>query len=213
MKKYRFTFILLLSFALFEQTIYGQSINDIFISMPTDLLPGVSEGNKTMLIVDSTKTTVPFIFGEVQKVNHSSSYISINTSSVGNTQLKLLPVTPDSSIVALIKTVCGSGEKEVCSSIISFYTTDWVELDKESFIPTISPEMFMDSSKKELDNYKYALSLPDIYPISVKFNEANTDLKLQFHYKNRLANMHIKEFEAFLKSDSVILKWDESSFK
>lgn len=71
----------------------------------------------------------------------------------------------------------------------------------------------MDSSKKDLDNYKYALSLPDIYPISAKFDETNTDLTLLFHYKDRLSNMHLKEFEAYLKSDSVTLKWDESVFK
>lgn len=223
MKKYIFTLILLVSFVAHKQAVYGQTISDIFKSMPTELLPGVSEGNKTMLIVDTSKTTVPYIFGEIQKVNHSDSYLNIKTSDVGNTQIKLLPVAGDSSIasestasksiVSVIKTVCGGAKTDVCNSIITFYTTDWKELDGELFLPTLSPELFMDSSKKELDNYKYALSLPDIYPISAKFDETSTDLTLQFHYKDRLSNMQLKEFEAYLKSDSVILKWDKSNFK
>ena len=213
MKKHIFTLILLVSFVVHKQAVYGQTINDIFKSMPTELIPGVSEGNKTMLIVDTTKTTVPYIFGEIQKVNHSSSYLNIITSEVGNTQIKLLPISGDSAIVSVIQTVCGGAKTDVCNSIITFYTTDWKELDGKLLLPTLSPELFMDSSKKDLDNYKYALSLPDIYPISAKFDETNTDLTLLFHYKDRLSNMHLKEFEAYLKSDSVTLKWDESVFK
>ncbi|MBF6596762.1 MAG: DUF3256 family protein [Fermentimonas sp.] len=213
MKKYIFTLILLVSFVVHKQKVYSQTINEIFISMPAELLPGISEGNKTMLTVDTSKTAIPYIFGEIQKVNHGSSYLNIKTSDVGNTQIKLLPVAGDSSIVSVIQTVCGGAETDICNSIITFYTIDWKELDNELFLPSLSPEMFMDSSKKYIDNYKYALSLPDIYPISAKYDETSTDLTLLFHYKDRLDNMHLKEFESFLKSDSVILQWDESGFK
>lgn len=213
MKKYIFTLILLVSFVVHKQKVYSQTINEIFITMPAELLPGISEGNKTMLTVDTSKTAIPYIFGEIQKVNHGSSYLNIKTSDVGNTQIKLLPVAGDSSIVSVIQTVCGGAETDICNSIITFYTIDWKELDNELFLPSLSPEMFMDSSKKDIDNYKYALSLPDIYPISAKYDETSTDLTLLFHYKDRLDNMHLKEFESFLKSDSVILQWDESGFK
>ena len=67
MKKYILTLILLVAFATNKQTVYGQTINDIFKSMPAELLIGVSEGNKTMLIVDTANTTIPYIFGEIQK--------------------------------------------------------------------------------------------------------------------------------------------------
>ena len=208
MRKHTLLLCLLISFV-----IHGQSIGDIFKSMPSELLPGVSEGNKTMLIVDSTQTTIPYIFGEIKKVKQSSNYLKITTSEVGNTQLKLLPIAPDSLIVAVIKTVCGGVDVDVCNSTMSFYTTDWAKLDSETLMPLISPELFMDSSKKELDNYKYALSLPDIYPISATFNEDGTDLTLTFHYKDRLTNMQLREFETYLESDSVILKWNGKTFQ
>lgn len=208
MRKYTLPLLLFISFV-----INGQTIGDIFKSMPSELLPGVSEGNKTMLIVDSAQTSVPYAFGEIKKVNHSSSYLNIKTSEAGTTQIKLLPVTEDSVVVAVIKTVCGGAEADVCNSTIAFYTKDWEDLDNATYIPAISPEMFMDSSKKESDNYKYALSLPDIYPISATFNETSTDLTLTFHYKERLANSELKEFETYLTSETVILKWDGSNFK
>src|SRR5690606_15337885 len=111
----------------------------------------------------------------------------------------LLPISEDSTIISVIQTVCGGANKDICNSIITFYTTNWEVLDSKLFLPTLSPELFMDSSKKELDNYKYALSLPDIYPISAKFDETTTDLTLLFNYKDRVANMHLKEFESILK--------------
>ena len=213
MRKNIIPIILLLFLAIHEQTVYSQTINDMFKSMPAELLPGVSEGNKTMLIVDTAQATVPYIFGEIQKVKHSSSYLKIKTSEVGNTQIKLLPVTEDSLIIAVIKTVCGGPNTDVCNSIVSFYNNEWEEMDNQTFIHTISPEMFMDSSKKESDNYKYALSLTDIYPISATFDETSTDLTLTFNYKERLTDLQIKEFETYLIDDKLLLKWNGSNFK
>lgn len=203
MNKYILPIFLLLSF-----TIQGQTIGDIFKMMPQEMLPGVSEGNKTMLIVDSTRSSVPYIFGEIKKVNHTNDYLKIETSESGTTQLKLLPISTDSMVVSVINTVCGGTNADVCNSIIKFYTTHWEKLDDDLFISALSPELFMDSSKKESDNYKYALSLPDIYPISATFNESNTDLKLVFHYKERLTNLQLKEFEPYLNSDTIVLEWD-----
>ena len=203
MNKYILPFFLLLSF-----TIQGQSIGDIFKMMPNEILPGVSEGNKTMLIVDSANTSVPYIFGEIKKVSHGNDYLKIETSELGNIQLKLLPISSDSMVLSVINTVCGGTNASVCNSIIKFYTTNWEKLDNDLFISALSPELFMDSSKKDSDNYKYALSLPDIYPISATFSETSTDLKLVFHYKERLTGLQLKEFEPYLSNDTVVLEWD-----
>src|SRR5690554_1249719 len=83
MKKYILSLFLYTSLAIQSQT-----IGDIFKFMPENMLPGVSEGNKTMLIVDSTNTTVPYIFGEIKKVSHNSNYLKIETSEIGTLQLK-----------------------------------------------------------------------------------------------------------------------------
>jgi hypothetical protein len=196
-------------FLFFSTFTHAQTVGDLFKSMPAELLPGVSEGNKTMLLVDTGKTAVPYPLGEIQKVAQSDDYLQIKTSDIGTTQLKLLPVSGDSVIVCLIKTVCGS----VCDSHLSFYTTDWKKLESEAFLPEVSAEIFFNSSPKKPENDKYAVSLPDIYPISAAFNEEGTDLTLIFHYKDRLTKEQIEEFEPLLKSDSVVLTWNNASFR
>ncbi|NLC86942.1 MAG: DUF3256 family protein [Bacteroidales bacterium] len=205
--------IFLLVCLIFTVTIQAQNAVDLFISMPAELLPGITEANKTLLLVDTTETSVPFMFGEIRKVKQGDDFIKIETSNIGNMQLKLLPVTKDSSIVCVIKTVCGGVDTKLCDSDISFYTTEWKKLDSDTFLDEVSAEIFFDSSQKGSENYKYALSLPDIYPISAEFNENNDDLILIFNYKERISDIQIAGITPFLKSDSITLKWEDSSFR
>ncbi len=201
--------LILLFFLSLSTIVEAQQVGDLFKAMPPELLPGVSEGNKTMLLVDSGKTTVPYPLGEIVKEAYGNDYLRLQTSKIGTLQLKLLPVSEDSVVVCLIKTVCGN----VCDSHISFYTSEWKKLDKEAFLPTISAEIFLNSSQKKSENDKYAVSLPDIYPISATFNETGTDLTLTFHYKERLSEEQIQQLEPLLKGDSVVLTWKNGSFR
>ncbi|NCB25039.1 MAG: DUF3256 family protein [Bacteroidia bacterium] len=201
--------LILLFFLSLSTIVEAQQVGDLFKAMPPELLPGVSEGNKTMLLVDSGKTTVPYPLGEIVKEAYGNDYLRLQTSKIGTLQLKLLPVSEDSVVVCLIKTVCGN----VCDSHISFYTSEWKKLDKEAFLPTISAEIFLNSSQKKSKNDKYAVSLPDIYPISATFNETGTDLTLTFHYKERLSEEQIQQLEPLLKGDSVVLTWKNGSFR
>jgi len=200
---------ILFLFIFFSMFGYGQTIGDLFRSMPSGLLPGVSEDNKTMLLVDTGTTVVPYAMGEVHKIRQSNTFLQIRTSAIGTTQLKMLPVAKDSVIVCLIKTVCG----DLCDSNISFYTTDWEKLEDEHFLPVIAAEYFFNSSRKETENYKYAVSLPDIYPISAKFSDGGSDLTLTFNYRERLNDDQIAEIQPYLKSDSIILKWNNATFR
>lgn len=201
--------LILLFFLSLSNIVEAQQVGDLFKAMPPELLPGVSEGNKTMLLVDSGKTTVPYPLGEIVKEAYGNDYLRLQTSKIGTLQLKLLPVSEDSVVVCLIKTVCGN----VCDSHISFYTSEWKKLGKEAFLPTISAEIFLNSSQKKSENDKYAVSLPDIYPISATFNETGTDLTLTFHYKERLSEEQIQQLEPLLKGDSVVLTWKNGSFR
>ena len=177
--------------------------------MPSELLPGVSEGNKTMLLVDSSYTTVPYPLGDVSKIADSDDFLHIRTSAAGDLQLKVLPLSDDSLVVCLIQTVCAG----VCDSRITFYTSAWQEVDQRQFLPQLTKDFFFDSSKNNSDNYKYAVSLPDIYPISARFTKTGTDLTLKLHYKERLTEDQIAAFTPYLKGDTLLLKWKNGSFR
>ena len=196
-------------FLLISITANGQTVADLFRSMPSEMLPGVSEANKTMLLVDSGNTSVPYALGEISKIAESSDFLHLRSSKVADIQLKLLPLSGDSLIVSVIQTVCAG----VCDSRISFFTTNWEKLDQELFLPALSKEIFFKSSKKNSDNYKYAVSLPDIFPISARFGKTGSDLTLKLHYRERLTNDQIEEIKPFLVSDTLLFEWENGSFR
>ncbi|MDD2511770.1 MAG: DUF3256 family protein [Proteiniphilum sp.] len=190
-------------------TASGQSINDLFRSMPSELLPGVSEGNKTMLLVDTGNTSVPYALGKIRKIRHSNDFLQIRTSAAGDTQLKMLPLMQDSLIICLIQTVCADG----CDSHLSFFTTQWQQLDPNRFLPDLSAKFSFNSFPKNSENDKYAVSLPDFYPISARFSTESTDLMLKLHYSERMTGEEREKIKPFLESDSILLKWENGFFR
>ncbi|MDO5664545.1 MAG: DUF3256 family protein [Bacteroidia bacterium] len=204
MKKRLFILLILVSTSAFSQ-----KIDDVFKTMPNSILPGLSEGNRTMLLVDTGKTVIPYTFGEIEKLTYSPDFLKIKTSEIGTTQIKLLPLINDTQIICVIKTVC----RNACDSNIKFYSTDWKELNANTLLPHISAESFLDESKKGTDNYKFAVSLSDIYPISAEFENGTNTLTLKLDLKNYLSSEQLAKIKPFVKSETIILNWNNTSFK
>ena len=114
-------------------------MNELFKTMPNEYLPAFSEANKTMLLVDSSLSVIPYPLGEIERLEYSDTFLSLKTSDVGTMQIKILPLINKTQVIALIKTVCSSN---VCDSDIRFFTNEWEEIQKSSMIPVISPNKF-----------------------------------------------------------------------
>lgn len=195
--------------------ISNHTIDQIFKTMPSELMPAVGEESRIMLLADSVPTSVPYIFGEIKKVKQSSDYLKFESSNIGTTQLKLLPLSLDSAIICVIKTVCS----KACDSRILFYTTDWEKLDAKRYLPEIGAELFFDSSDSSdssgimSEKCNYALSLSGICPISAELEDRGCNLTLTFNYREYLSESHIEEVATCLSSDSLLLQWDNGSFR
>ncbi len=188
---------------------YAQKINDVFKTMPSHILPGLSEGNRTMLLVNTGTTVITYDMGKFEKQIHTDSYLKIKTSEAGFTQIKLLPLVNNTQIICVIKTVCGNA----CDSHIRFYSTNWEEINGDTLLPDTSPEKFFDPAKKGTDKYKFAVSLPDIYPVWAEFVNGSDMLSLTLDYKKYLSESQLREIEPYIKSETITLKWDNTSFK
>ncbi|MDO5523012.1 MAG: DUF3256 family protein [Bacteroidia bacterium] len=201
------TLLLLLIFV--SASAFSQKIDDVFKSMPNHIVPGLTDGNRTMFLVDTGQTAIPYPLGEIQKLAYSPDFLKIRTSEIGFTQIKLLPLVNNTQIICVIKTVCGNA----CDSHINFYSTEWVELNADTLLPYISAESFFDSSKKNSDNYKFAVSLPDIYPISAEFENGSNSLTFKLDLEKYLSAEQRAEIEPFIKTETITLNWDKTSFK
>lgn len=187
---------------------FGQNIDEVFKTMPEEYLPSFSEANKTMLLVDTSLSVIPYPLGEIEKLAYSDTFLSIKTSEVGTMQIKLLPLVNKTQIVALIKTVCGT----VCDSDIRFYSLDWEKIDKSSLLPQIPKQTFFDSTKKDTSEFKWALSLIDIYPLHFQFIEESDNLEVTFDFKEYLSPVDFQKVTPYIKNETINLLWNKSMF-
>lgn len=198
-------------FLFFPAFLFSQTAAALFKRMPNELLPGFSEANKILLVSDTAKSTVPYTLGEIKKLEHGDDYLKLSTSDAGTLQLKLLPVAADSVIICLITTICSNNG--ICDSRVDFYTTFWEKLNSDNHLPQISAENFFDSSQKVSDNYKYAVSLSGIYPISAEGAQNSNDLTLSFDVAPLLSAEQKAEIAPFLKRKHLVLEWREGCFR
>ena len=187
---------------------YGQTIDELFKTMPDAFLPAFSEADKTMLLVDSSLSVIPYPLGEIEKLGYSDTFLSLKTSKVGTMQIKILPLVNNTQIIVLIKTVCSG----VCDSDIRFFTTEWHEIDKSNMLPTITPHIFFDETKLDSPGFKWTVSQIDIFPLQFYFKDGSTDLHLKFDIANHLSSQDFVKLEPYLVKDTINLLWNKSTF-
>lgn len=200
--------ILLLFIGCITFLSYGQTMDDVFKTMPDQYLPAFSEADKTMLLVGSSMAVIPYALGEIEKLAYSDTFLSLKTSKVGTMQIKILPLVNRTKIIVLIRTVCGT----VCDSDIRFFTSEWEEIEKNSLLPTIPPHSFFDQSKLDTPEFKWAVSLIDIYPLQFQFIEGGNDLQVKFDIADHLSPQDLIKIEPYLVKKTIDLSWNKSTF-
>lgn len=202
----RYIILLFLSWISFLS--YGQTMNELFKSMPSEYLPAFTEADKTMLLVDSSLSVIPYALGEIERLEYTDTFLSLRTSEVGTMQIKILPLVNKTHVIALIKTVCSG----VCDSNIRFFTTNWEEIEKESLLPVILPHLFFDQSKMDTLEFKWASSKIDIYPLQFQFKNDGNDLQVIFDITNHLSTQDATKLKPYLERETINLTWNMSTF-
>ena len=202
-------FIVLFSFVCLSS--YGQKIVDVFKTMPNTIIPGLSDDNRTIFLINANadSTIIPYAFGEIKRLIYYDDYLKIQTSDIGTTQLKIIQTENNNPIIGVIKTVCGNA----CNSQISFYTVYWQKINSSELLPKIYAELFFDQSKKGTQDYSKALSLFDINFIEAEFDVNSNNLKLKLDYKNYVSQYNINKIKPFILKESIVLNWDNSKYK
>ena len=198
------TFILL--FSLLSLTASAQYISPFFATMPNDLLPYLSQNNRKDLIdlYKSGKTPkVENLLKETTQLKAlKEDFISLQLSESSSAELKLLPISDTTKIIALIKTVCG----KACDSRIAFYTTSWKSINSSTILPTVSVSDFIKNPTNE-----DLLRAMDVPFFVYSFDAENQQLTVSLDAKNWLNKADFDKFSPDLRS-SIVLKWSNGKF-
>lgn len=210
MKKYIFLFLV----SVMTYTANGQTIQDVMKTIPEDNITGLSPSTVQFLLEnanDSIAKTSNYLSDNVFRDLISNDYVRLKTSTVGTTEIKLLPLINDSKVIAVLKTVCGT----VCDSQLYFFTDKWKSLDAYNLLPNIDVEWFLtaDETLKKSDNYNYVKNLlNNSLPIQYEFSPHDQTMKLSVDPSLFLDQQTYSQLKEYFNSTPKTLKWNKISF-
>ena len=213
MKKIVFTIAFTLTSVFYAS---AQEIGSIFLTMPENIIFGLEAAQKDLLVSnpgDTTEITVDRgTYGEIKRLAMSPDFISLQTSEVGTTQIKLLPLINDSKIVCVVKTVCG--QDSLCDSQIQFYTTKWLPINQGDLFPKRNKEWFIKpDAERDTQDFKNAYAALDLNPMKITLSPADNSLTLAYDIKKYLSEEDYKKIQPYLIEEPKIFNWDKSSYK
>lgn len=207
--------LLVLFTAIFSVSLSAQEIAPAFIMIPDSLLFGVDLTAKERLIdrteSDTTQIKIQSILGgEVVRTGISDTYLNLQTSSVGNLQLKMLPLINNSQIIAVIRTVCA----KACDSTVNFYTTDWQPLSGVTLFPALNIDSFIKPDVDRNDEkFRRALAAVDVFPLYITANADTDSFEVSTDIDTYLSKEDFGKLKPYLNTDPQVLNWNKVSFK
>ncbi len=198
------SFIILLS--LISLTASAQYISPFFATMPNELLPYLSQNNRKDLVdlykSGKSASVENLLKGTSRLTSLKDDFIALQLNENSTAELKLLPTSDTTRIIAFIKTTCG----KACDSRILFFTSTWKPLNTAEMLPQISVNDFI----KNPSNEELVRAL-DIAFISYSFEPASQQLTASLDAKNYLNKADYEKFSPDLRS-SLVLKWSNGKF-
>jgi len=210
MKKFVFPLLLCLIFT----AVSAQDITSVFLIAPDSVLFGLSAEEKDKLVAnpeDTASVVVPAtLYKNLKRLAMTDDYISLQTSSVGTLQIKLLPLVNNSKIICVVNTVCG----KACDSRINFFTTDWMPLENSGLFPSVSKEWFIKpGTDRTTEDFKNAYAALDMTPVKMEISGNELSLTAYYDIQNYLSEDDYKKIQPYLIEEPKVYLWDKISFK
>lgn len=194
--------------------VQAQNISPLVIAMPDDMLIGITLDQRKLLIAPENDTTdisvVNAVGDTVKRLGFSEDFISLQTSKVGNLQVKLLPLVNNTQIIGVITTVCGPA----CDSRINFYTTDWQPLAQSDLFPETSKENFIKNGvDRNSEAFLNAYATLDMTPVKLSFSATDRNVSAVYDIKKYLSKEDYEQLLPFLKEAPVTYTWDKFVYR
>lgn len=203
----------LIGILFYTITIQAQTIKDVILTLPDDVILGLTTDQKVQLCADTTADSVSVdnpLNGLTTRLSISKDYASFATSDVGTIQIKILPLINDTKIICVVKTVCS----DVCDSRIQFYTIDWKLLPEQSLLPKRSFDWFIKASAdRSSTDYKEAIKAVDINPITYNLSPNDYSLIAYSGIGDYLGSDDYDSLQPFLTEKPKVFTWNKISFQ
>ena len=173
MKTIRIIAVVCLMGLLCEPT-YAQSLKDLFLKMPQEVCPLLSEYNRLEL-VDNQKNGKPMqtrnLLSTITKMETlTDEYAHLIATPSSEKTFKLLPLSDGNHLILVVSTVrCDS----LTDSSISFYATDWQPLPATSYIPSLTNFPSDDFCQISIAPTSNQLTITTSQPLALRIDGGN----------------------------------------
>ncbi|WP_321518005.1 DUF3256 family protein [uncultured Bacteroides sp.] len=193
-------------------SLHAQDAKSVFINIPDSLCPLLTKVNREDFADFLESKMKAQVKNKMDKMSEmkvlTKDYVSLQTTSLSNFQMKLLQLNDTTKIICVINTVCGP----VCDSRISFYTTQWKELPSKDYIDMPGMEsFFITPESAKLAAYNDARASLDFYLLKSDLSKDSNELVFTFTSPQNLDESLAKALEPFLKKELVYV-WKDGRF-
>lgn len=172
MKKLNFILILLL---LICGNLPAQSLKDLFLKMPVELLPLLKENDRLDLIdLYEAKMNISVtnrLDGKSSIKMLTDNYMYLTLSASSSMQIKMLTDVNGDTLLCVVNTVSA----EAADSRIRLYKNDWRPVENGFFDTPAIADFFIQS-----DSTKEALELADIYLVELNLSPEDNTLVAEY---------------------------------
>ena len=190
-----------------------QPAKTLFNNIPDRLCPTLTKVNRADFIdfmESNMRAVVTDRFNtSCEMTNLTSDYLKIQLTEKSSWEMKVLPVNDSTQVVCTINTYAAP----VADSKVSFYDTDWNELETSAFLTLPeSADAFVCTEKiEQKEQFERLYKHIDMLLMQAQLNEADTSLKLTLTTPDYIEKETAEKLEPFLRRN-ITFVWNEGRF-
>jgi Protein of unknown function (DUF3256). len=206
-------YLLLLVCFLSSSLARSQNMENLFLSMPSEIIPTINQSKRLDLLdlyKSGKKSEIRDLLGGVNVLTAlQDDFIRIETGT-HSLELISLPMVNDSRLLLVIKTVCDP----VCDSELSFYTVQWKKLEAELFLNPADKDWFvLEGADLNDPMVKNALLSLDISMMKFSYDPETKQLIQEYQTPEYLDLEQQKKVKKYLKQEPKIYRWNGIRFE
>lgn len=212
----KYTLIAILISAFSTLTSAESLIEKAFVKMPDEYYLSLSTDARREMVYnykqDATSTQKNKFKGQssILKLDSLHNFISIQNSSEGTVQMKLLPKNDTIAYIAVIFTACGP----VCDSHVGFFAPNW-QLLNFPLMPSVSIADFLDMDKIKNDRKdpNEIAEKFDIIFIQSTFVDDQNNIEVRLNTEKFMDKDNFDKLKQYLKGNTLLYTWKNGTFE
>jgi len=206
-------YLLLLVCFLSSSLARSQNMENLFLSMPSEIIPTINQSKRLDLLdlyKSGKKSEIRDLLGGVNVLTTlQDDFMRIETGT-HSLELISLPMVNDSRLLLVIKTVCDP----VCDSELSFYTVQWKKLEAELFLNPADKDWFvLEGADLNDPMVKNALLSLDISMMKFSHDPEMKRLIQEYQTPEYLDLEQQEKVKKYLKQEPKIYRWNGIRFE